>query len=267
MVEAAMPRIAASRTGPAWCSVRAATICAVVSGGVCRGMRCGREERSASPASPSARQRCIHLETVCRLTPSCLATSPGRWPARTRSTISLRANTVVRALAWATETSGWKRRRQAPPLLPEVSFVIKPPRRVSTTSLVRTSRRVGMNGRRVVGRCRRGRRLPSLHVPSSQLRPGVVVPPAWRGGMFFGGGLGVGLTVADPAPPPPEFGPPVSGSPPLGDLLPVWARSPEEKAAELQRVQRLEAELAAYELELVAGFAADRPASADRQPG
>ncbi len=72
------PRIAASRTGPAWCSVRAATIGAVVSGEVFVGMRGGREERSASPASPSARQRRIHLKTVCRLTPSCLATSPGR---------------------------------------------------------------------------------------------------------------------------------------------------------------------------------------------
>ena len=85
--------------------------------------------------------------------------------------------------------------------------------------------------------------------------------------MFIGVGYGVGLTVADLAPLPPEFGPPVPSSPPLGDLLPVYARSPEEKAAELQRVQRLEAELAAFELELVAGFAADRPASADRQPG
>ncbi|MGY1680948.1 hypothetical protein [Geodermatophilus sp. SYSU D01176] len=47
-------------------------------------------------------------------------------------------------------------------------------------------------------------------------------------------------------------------SPSLGELLPVWARSPEEKAVELQRA---EAELAAYELELVAGF--DRP---DRPP-
>ncbi|MGY1682571.1 DUF222 domain-containing protein [Geodermatophilus sp. SYSU D01176] len=73
--------------------------------------------------------------------------------------------------------------------------------------------------------------------------------------------------MADLAPWPPEFGPPVTGSPPLGELLPVWARTPEEKAAELQRVQRARAELAAYELELVAAFAADRPASADRQPG
>ena len=85
--------------------------------------------------------------------------------------------------------------------------------------------------------------------------------------MFPGGGFGVGLTVTDLAPLPPEFGPAVTSSPPLAEMLPVWARTPEEKALELQRVQRAKAELAAYELELVAGFAADRPASADRQPG
>jgi hypothetical protein len=73
--------------------------------------------------------------------------------------------------------------------------------------------------------------------------------------------------VADLAPPSPEFGPPVTSVPSLGELLPVYARSPEEKALELPRVQRPEAELAAHELELVAAFAADRPASADRQPG
>ena len=47
--------------------------------------------------------------------------------------------------------------------------------------------------------------------------------------MFIGGGFGVGLTVADvelPLVPPP--GTSVSS---LGELLPVWARSPEEKAA------------------------------------
>src|SRR5919112_2793908 len=44
-------------------------------------------------------------------------------------------------------------------------------------------------------------------------------------------------------------------------------RSPDEKALELQRVQQVKAELAAYEVELVAAFAADRPASLDRQLG
>src|SRR3712207_593789 len=85
--------------------------------------------------------------------------------------------------------------------------------------------------------------------------------------MFFGGGFGVGLTVADLMPPSPEFGPPVTAAPSLGELLPVYARTAAEKAAELQRVQRLKAELTAYEVELVAAFAADRPAALDRQPG
>src|SRR3712207_1718738 len=83
--------------------------------------------------------------------------------------------------------------------------------------------------------------------------------------MFIGGGYGVGLTVADvelPLVPPPG-----TSVPSLGELLPVHARSSEAKALELQRVVRMEAALAAYKVELVAGFAADRPASADRQPG
>ncbi len=85
--------------------------------------------------------------------------------------------------------------------------------------------------------------------------------------MFFGCGFGVGLTVADLAPPPPEFGSPVLESPALAAMLPVGARTPEQKAAELRRVRQLEAELAAYEVELVAAFAADRPAALDRRPG
>ncbi|TFV57124.1 HNH endonuclease [Geodermatophilus sp. DF01-2] len=83
--------------------------------------------------------------------------------------------------------------------------------------------------------------------------------------MFIGGGYGVGLTVTDVELP--LVAPPGTAWPSLGELLPVHARSPEEKALELQRVQQLKAELAAYELELVAALAADRPASADRQPG
>jgi hypothetical protein len=85
--------------------------------------------------------------------------------------------------------------------------------------------------------------------------------------VFSGRGFGVGLTVADLTPPGPEFGPPVSSSPALAQMLPVYARSAAEKAAELQRVQALKAELAAYEIELVAAFAADRPASLGRRPG
>ncbi|WP_158580003.1 HNH endonuclease signature motif containing protein [Geodermatophilus marinus] len=44
------------------------------------------------------------------------------------------------------------------------------------------------------------------------------------------------------------------------------ARSAGEKAFELGRVQQLKARLAAYEAELIAGLAADRPDSADRRP-
>ncbi len=83
--------------------------------------------------------------------------------------------------------------------------------------------------------------------------------------MFTGGGFGVGLTVTDVELP---LVPPLGTAvPSLGELLPLSARTAAEKALELQRVQRLKAELAAYELQLVAGFAADRPASLDRQPG
>ncbi len=83
--------------------------------------------------------------------------------------------------------------------------------------------------------------------------------------MFIGGGYGVGLTVTDVELP--LVAPPGTAFPSLGEVLPVHLRSPEEKALELQRVQQLESELAAYKVELVAAFAADRPASADCQPG
>ncbi|MGY1593591.1 hypothetical protein ACI79D_16580 [Geodermatophilus sp. SYSU D00708] len=83
--------------------------------------------------------------------------------------------------------------------------------------------------------------------------------------MFGGSGFGVGLTVAPLELP---AGMPVDPVPvQLSDALPVHARSPEEKAAELQRLQQLEAMLAAYELDLVAGLAADRPDTFDRTPG
>ena len=85
--------------------------------------------------------------------------------------------------------------------------------------------------------------------------------------MFFGTGFGVGLTVTDLSPVSPGFGPPVTCSPSLGEMLPVYARTAAGKAAELQRVQQLKASLAAYEVELVAALAADRPASLDRRPG
>ena len=57
--------------------------------------------------------------------------------------------------------------------------------------------------------------------------------------MFFGTGFGVGLTVTDLSPVPPEFGPPVTASPSLGEMLPVYARTAAGKAAERQYVERL----------------------------
>ena len=49
--------------------------------------------------------------------------------------------------------------------------------------------------------------------------------------------------------------------------VPVAWLSDEEKAAEIQRVQRWRAEDAAYEAELIMGLAAQRPATDDPQPG
>ena len=39
--------------------------------------RCGRDERSSSPASPSARQRATHLRTVLTQSPKAVATAFG----------------------------------------------------------------------------------------------------------------------------------------------------------------------------------------------
>jgi hypothetical protein len=83
--------------------------------------------------------------------------------------------------------------------------------------------------------------------------------------VFGGSGFGVGLTVAlleSPAHLPPD---PVRVQ--LSDALPVHARSAAEKVVELRRLQQLKAMLAAYELDLVAGLAADRPDTFDRRPG
>lgn len=53
----------------------------------------------------------------------------------------------------------------------------------------------------------------------------------------------------------------------LGELLPVDLMTPEQKATHLQRVEEVEAALAAFKAELVVGLATDRPASDDRQRG
>src|SRR5919107_6277984 len=88
--------------------------------------------------------------------------------------------------------------------------------------------------------------------------------------MFDGSGFGVGLTVAplDPLPsdwPVPEG---VEVRPTrLTELLPVATRTADGKAAELARVQRLKAQLAAYEAAVIVSFAADRPDTDDRPAG
>jgi hypothetical protein len=83
--------------------------------------------------------------------------------------------------------------------------------------------------------------------------------------VFIGGGFGVGLTVA-------ALDLPVEPLPGerrarLSEVLPVAARTAEEKALELRRVQQLKARPAAYEVDLVAGLATDRPDTVDRRPG
>src|SRR5215218_1444297 len=83
--------------------------------------------------------------------------------------------------------------------------------------------------------------------------------------------FGVGVTVAELCPAPWEdVALPrgvVSRPSRLGDLLPVSSMTPQQKAAHLQRVEEVEAALAAYKAELVVGLATDRPARDDRQRG
>jgi hypothetical protein len=79
----------------------------------------------------------------------------------------------------------------------------------------------------------------------------------------------VTVTPLDVDPWPVELLPPgVTARPTrLGEMLPVAARTDPEIAVELQRIQQLEAMLAAYRVELVAELAARRPESLDRQIG
>jgi hypothetical protein len=82
--------------------------------------------------------------------------------------------------------------------------------------------------------------------------------------VFGGGAYGVGVTVTslEPAPWPEIPLPPGVEVHParLGELMPVAARTRAERAVELERVHQVEAQLAAYKAELVAGMAADSPA-------
>jgi hypothetical protein len=53
----------------------------------------------------------------------------------------------------------------------------------------------------------------------------------------------------------------------LGELMPVAFRTPEEKALELERIARIEGQLAAYKVEVAAAFARDRTDADDRPSG
>ena len=81
--------------------------------------------------------------------------------------------------------------------------------------------------------------------------------------------MGVTVTPLEVEPWPVEFLPAgVSARPTrLGEMMPVAARTDAEIAVEVQRVQQLEARLAAYTAELVAELAARRPDGLDRQLG
>src|SRR3954469_7923116 len=88
--------------------------------------------------------------------------------------------------------------------------------------------------------------------------------------MFPAEAFGVGVTVAALEPVPWDDVPLPAGvmaSRPsrIGDLLPVVVMTAAQKAAQLQRVQQAKSVLAAYEVELVVGLAADRPSRDDRR--
>jgi hypothetical protein len=89
--------------------------------------------------------------------------------------------------------------------------------------------------------------------------------------MFPPEAFGVGVTVAELCPAPWDDvvlpAGVVARPSRLGDLLPVELMTPEQKAAQLQRVAEAEAVLAAFKAELVVGLAVDRPASDDRRRG
>ncbi|TFV48987.1 HNH endonuclease signature motif containing protein [Blastococcus sp. TF02A_35] len=89
------------------------------------------------------------------------------------------------------------------------------------------------------------------------------------GGFGFGFGVGVTVHVLDAPARPAELLPAgVTARPTrLGELMPVVSRTGDEIAVELQRIQVLEARLAAYRAELVGELASRRPDSDDRQVG
>jgi hypothetical protein len=89
--------------------------------------------------------------------------------------------------------------------------------------------------------------------------------------VFEGGGYGVGVTVTPLEPMPwPDVPPPpgVEIHPArLGEMMPVAARTRAERAGELERITRVEAQLAAYKVEIVAASARESVDPGDRRPG
>jgi len=89
--------------------------------------------------------------------------------------------------------------------------------------------------------------------------------------VFEGGGYGVGVTVTPLEPLPwPQVPPPpgVEIHPArLGEMMPVAARTRAERATELERITRVEAQLAAYKVEIVAASARESAAADDPRPG
>ena len=80
-------------------SLRNATIASTRSEGVRWGTRFGADERSSSPASPSARHLASHFETVRSLTPAAAAASASDHPDSILATIRRRLFGQVLALA------------------------------------------------------------------------------------------------------------------------------------------------------------------------
>jgi len=80
-------------------NLRSATIASTRNAGVRCGTRFGADERSTSPASPSARHLASHFAAVRSLTPAASAASASHHPTPTRSTNSRRLFGQVLALA------------------------------------------------------------------------------------------------------------------------------------------------------------------------
>jgi hypothetical protein len=105
-VERGSPSRHASWWGPSLYRARAARMRASTCGSSRRGERCGRQERSASPASPSARQRRSHAYAHERDTPCISAARATGYPSLVmRSISSLRPCTVSLPLGLVTRAS------------------------------------------------------------------------------------------------------------------------------------------------------------------